>query len=167
LRSDDVFSAVVFNWIDDDKDGVITKEDLTRGLGSIKKLFIDAFVVIIKKTPEAKRYLTNRKAEELARRFLHWIPSKYYRRTVDFVFDGRTAMTLDEWCDIVCYENDYSFKRSCVLAIISSRCGSFITSDLRMLQNFTFAALSPVALYPNELEDLDTKLHQYDWAVVA
>jgi len=146
-------AGLVFDWLDRNHDGVVSREDLEQGLVSTAKVMCDALGYWLwLHTP--RDFLEDEEdSYHMIARIQRLVPAESFQRFLDTVTSASGSVTREEWISPTSQA-----RREAIECFTGSRCGDILTKLSNTANILSFSAVTPAPLSSAELMILEQQL---------
>lgn len=147
-------AKLVFDWLDSDNDGVLSRKDVARGVEHTSVLLRRAlgYQLSIATGHEIKEQYAIEAVTALQRS----IPNVYGTRFMNDIFSTQTLLTREQWTTAVISEDDPT-RQKAIVTLTESRCGAFLRNLHTVESILSLPAVSPILLSSEEALQLESE----------
>lgn len=146
---------MVFDWLDRNHDGVVSRKDLEQGLISTGAIMCDSLGHWLWLYTPREYMESPEDSYSLIANLQRLIPSESFKRFLDVVVSTSGSITREEWLS----PRGLSIKEA-IEWFISARCGDILSNLSSINSILAFSSVTPAPLSQKEVKTLEQLLQQ-------
>jgi len=148
-----LFFTVIFDWIDKNSDGELTREELSITLSKLKAQLATMVAQLIQDNPNGK-HIGSEVANNLTRKLVVLLPDSCFTRFLDECLGTNSSIKKEDWVAQAKQRPD-----GAIAYFVKQCCGQTFAANMLISYLISAQAVCPVLLTEEEIDSLD---HQMD-----